>query len=41
MSGYEIMMAFRDSLIFWRAQTSQIYRELQSLKKCGLFRYDY
>ena len=36
MSGYEIMVVFRDSLnFFWQAQTSQIYRELQSLKKCG------
>ena len=36
MSGYEIKVAFRDSLnFFWKAQTSQIYRELQNLKKCG------
>ena len=36
MSGYEIKVAFRDSLnFFWQAQTSQIYRELQNLKKCG------
>ena len=36
MSGYEIMIAFRDSLnFFWQVQTSQIYRELQNLKKCG------
>lgn len=34
MSGYEIMEVFRDSLnYFWKAQTSQIYRELQTLKK--------
>ena len=36
MSGYEIMVVFRDSLnFFWQAQTSQIYRELQTLKKHG------
>ncbi len=36
MSGYEIMETFRDSLnYFWNAQTSQIYRELQTLKKSG------
>lgn len=34
MTGYEIMEVFRDSLsFFWNAQTSQIYRELQSLEK--------
>lgn len=34
MTGYEIMEAFRDSLhFFWKAQTSQIYRELQTLEK--------
>lgn len=34
MTGYEIMQAFRDSLnFFWKAQTSQIYRELQALEK--------
>lgn len=34
MTGYEIMEVFRDSLsYFWTAQTSQIYRELQNLKK--------
>lgn len=34
MTGYEIMQAFRDSLnFFWKAQTSQIYRELQTLEK--------
>lgn len=33
MTGYEIMQAFRDSLsFFWTAQTSQIYRELQTLE---------
>lgn len=33
MTGYEIMQAFRDSLnFFWKAQTSQIYRELQVLE---------
>lgn len=36
MSGYQIMQVFRDSLnYFWSAQTSQIYRELQTLKKAG------
>ena len=36
MTGYEIMTAFRDSLqFFWSANTSQIYRELQSLKQNG------
>lgn len=36
MTGYDIMMAFRASLShFWMAQTSQIYRELQTLEKNG------
>ena len=36
MSGYQIMEVFRDSLnYFWKAQTSQIYRELQTLKSGG------
>ncbi len=36
MTGYEIMVAFRDSLrFFWNAQTSQIYRELQTLEAKG------
>ncbi|MBO4385748.1 MAG: PadR family transcriptional regulator [Treponema sp.] len=36
MTGYEIMTVFRDSLsFFWHAQTSQIYRELQTLEKSG------
>ena len=36
MTGYEIMHVFRDSLShFWTAQTSQIYRELQTLKNKG------
>jgi len=36
MTGYEIMKVFRDSLnFFWAAKTSQIYRELQTLKKEG------
>lgn len=36
MTGYEIMTAFRDSLqFFWSANTSQIYRELQTLKSNG------
>ena len=34
MTGYEIMQTFKDSLnFFWKAQTSQIYRELQVLEK--------
>lgn len=36
MTGYEIMTVFRDSLrFFWSAQTSQIYRELQTLEDRG------
>lgn len=36
MTGYEIMVVFRDSLShFWAAQTSQIYRELQNLERQG------
>lgn len=36
MCGYEIMQVFRDSLnYFWSAQTSQIYRELDSLEQKG------
>lgn len=36
MTGYEIMQVFRDSLnFFWKAQTSQIYRELNTLEKQG------
>ena len=35
-TGYEIMTVFRDSLShFWTAQTSQIYRELQTMEKAG------
>ena len=35
-TGYEIMTVFRDSLNhFWAAQTSQIYRELQTMEKNG------
>ncbi len=35
-TGYEIMTVFRDSLNhFWNAQTSQIYRELQTMEKAG------
>ena len=35
-TGYEIMTVFRDSLsFFWMAQTSQIYRELQSMERAG------
>lgn len=36
MTGYGIMTVFRDSLNhFWTAQTSQIYRELQTMEKAG------
>lgn len=36
MTGYDIMLTFRDSLnFFWSANTSQIYRELQALKSKG------
>ena len=36
MTGYDITRTFRDSLhYFWNAQTSQIYRELQTLKENG------
>ncbi len=36
MTGYEIMLVFRDSLhFFWSVQTSQIYRELQTLETKG------
>lgn len=36
LTGYEIMEVFRDSLsFFWKAQTSQIYRELRVLEKKG------
>ncbi len=36
LTGYEIMIVFRDSLrFFWSAQTSQIYRELQTLEAKG------
>ena len=35
-TGYEIKTVFRDSLNhFWTAQTSQIYRELQTMEKAG------
>lgn len=36
MTGYDITRTFRDSLCyFWNAQTSQIYRELKTLKANG------
>ena len=36
MTGYEIKTIFQQSLnYFWTVQTSQIYRELQSLEKVG------
>lgn len=36
MTGYDVMVTFRDSLnFFWSAKTSQIYRELQNLRDKG------
>lgn len=36
MTGYELDKAFKDSLyLFWQAQTSQIYREINSMEKMG------
>lgn len=36
MTGYELSKGFDDSLgFFWQAQTSQIYRELNSMEKYG------
>ncbi len=36
MTGYDIVNIFKDSLsYFWHAQTSQIYRDLQTIKKNG------
>lgn len=36
MTGYELMKIFNESLsFFWTAQTSQIYRELDSIEKKG------
>ncbi len=36
MTGYDIVHIFKDSLsYFWNAQTSQVYRELQTIKKNG------
>lgn len=36
MTGYELDKAFKVSLnFFWQAQTSQIYRELKEMEKCG------
>jgi DNA-binding PadR family transcriptional regulator len=36
MSGYDLMKAFNESLkFFWSAQTSQIYRELETLASSG------
>ncbi len=36
MTGYDITRTFRESLsYFWNAQTSQIYRELKTLKANG------
>lgn len=39
MTGYEIRETFRDSLaFFWKAQNSQIYRELHTLEQQGWIR---
>lgn len=36
MTGYELMKVFNESLsFFWKAQTSQIYRELESIEQKG------
>lgn len=36
MSGYELNSVFKESLsFFWSAQTSQIYRELETMEKNG------
>ena len=36
LTGYELMKIFNDSLsFFWSAQTSQIYRELDTIEKKG------
>lgn len=36
MTGYELDKTFKDSLfLFWKAQTSQIYRELKGMEKLG------
>lgn len=36
MTGYELMKVFNESLtFFWNAQTSQIYRELDTIEKKG------
>ena len=41
MTGYEIDKTFRDSLsYFWKTQTSQIYRELHTLKNKGWASYE-
>lgn len=41
MTGYDINKVFKESLnYFWVAQTSQIYSELQNLKKEGWVEYE-
>lgn len=36
MTGYELNKAFKESLnLFWQAQTSQIYRELNAMENMG------
>ncbi|WP_294143534.1 PadR family transcriptional regulator [uncultured Clostridium sp.] len=36
MTGYELDKTFKDSLfLFWKAQTSQIYRELNGMEQSG------
>jgi len=39
MGGYDLVKTFRDSLAyFWAAQTSQIYRELDGMRRAGWVR---
>lgn len=41
MTGYDLMKVFNDSLqFFWKAQTSQIYRDLASLEKDGFLTFE-
>ena len=41
MTGYDLNKAFKDSLaFFWQAQTSQIYRELNTMESLGWVSFD-
>lgn len=41
MTGYELDKAFKDSLsFFWQAQTSQIYRELNTMENLGWLTFE-